>query len=212
MAVNSANEMVSSKTGEIAVVRANQNRLEKESEQRLVALQKLRAEEAARYKVEVEKARAEQQKIAIEKHFLENDLNQGNEQIKNLQRVVKDGVGTTSFSRSDEGRYQVITPKKNKSLPYGDGFNDDEIQMVSPSKLSVRPKTLTPKAAGKRKRKIEENSPAKPLPLGQPENVDRSADLVQDSNVNTAPTLIKTSSQNNDNFKVNTIRLSFLFC
>lgn len=165
-------------------------------------MQKLRAEEAARYKVEVEKARDEQQKIAIEKQFLENDLNQGNEQIKNLQRVVKDGVGKTSFIRSEEGKNQVTTPKKNKSLPYGDGFDDDEIQMVSPSKLSVRPKALTPKAAGKRKRKIEENSPAKPLPLRQPESIDRSADPVQHSNIDTSSTLIKTPSQNNDNFKV----------
>ncbi|MCJ1466481.1 hypothetical protein MMC07_005100 [Pseudocyphellaria aurata] len=200
-AVNSANELVSAKTGEIAVIRANQSKLEKENEQRLVALQKLRAEEAARYKIEIEKARAEQQKIAIEKQFLENDLDQGNKQIKSLQRVVKDGVGKTSLSRSEEGKNQVTTPKKNKSLPYGDGFDDDEIQTISPSKLSVRPKVLTPKAAGKRKRKVEENSPVKPLPLGQGENVDRLADPVQDSNIDNFSTLIN-SSQSNDNFKL----------
>lgn len=177
-----------------------------------MALQRLRAEEAARYKVEVEKARAEQQKIAIEKQFLENDLNQGNEQIKNLQRVVKDGVAKTSFSRSEEAKNQATTPKKNKSLPYGDGFNDDEIQIGSPSKLSVRPKALTPKAAGKRKRKIEENSPTKPLPLGQPENIDPPADPVQDSNFDISSTLIKIPSQNNDNFMVDAIHLSLLFC
>lgn len=204
--------MVSLKTGEIAVVRANQIKLQKENEQRLVTLQKIRAEEAVRYKVEVEKARAEQQKVAIEKQFLENDLNQGNEQIKNLQRVVKDGVGKTSFSRSEEGRNQATTPKKNKSLPYGDGFNNDEIQIVSPSKLSARPNALTPKAAGKRKRKIEENSPAKPLPLGQPENFDRSADPVQDMKIDTSSILKKTPSQNNDNFKVEATRLSLRFC
>lgn len=210
-AVNSANELVSAKTGEIAVVRANQSKLEKENEQRLVALQKLRAEEAARYKVEVEKARAEQQKIAIEMQFLENDLDQGNKQIKNLQRVVKDGVGKASLSRSEEGRNQVTTPKKNKSLPYGDGFDDDEIQIISPSKLSVRPKALTPKVTGKRKRKVEENSPAKPLPLGQPENVDRLADPVQDSNIDNSAAFINSSQQNNDNFKVDAIHVSLSF-
>ena len=203
---------MSSKTGEIAVVRANQNKLEKENEQRLVALQKLRAEEAAGYRVEVEKARAEQQKIAIEKQFLENDLNQGNEQIKNLQRVVKDGVGKTSFSRLEEGKNQMTTPKKNKSLSYGDGFNHDEIQMVSPSKLSIRPKALTPRAAGKRKRKTEENSPAKPLPLGQSEKVYRSANPIQDSNIDPPSTVIKTPGQNNENLKVDVIHLFLLFC
>lgn len=204
--------MVSLKTGEIAVVRANQIKLEKENEQRLVILQKIRAEEAARYKVEVEKARAEQQKVEIEKQFLENDLNQGNEQIKILQRVVKDGVGKTSFSRSEEGRNQATTPEKNKSLPYGDGFNNDEIQIVSPSKLPARQNALTPKAAGKRKRKIEENSPAKPLPLGEPEQFNRSAGPVQDLNIDTSSIIKKTPSQNNDNFKVEATRLSLRSC
>ena len=204
--------MVSLKTGEIAVVRANQIKLEKENAQRLVTLQKIRAEEAARYKVEVEKARAEQQKVEIEKQFLENDLNQGNEQIKTLQRVVKDGVGKTSFSRSEEGRNQATTPKKNKSLPYGDGFNNDEIQIVSPSKLPARQNALTPKAAGKRKRKTEENSPAKPLPLVEPEQFNRSAGSVQDLNIDTSSIIKKTSSQNNDNFKVEATRLSLRFC
>lgn len=204
--------MVSLKTGEIAVVRANQNKLEKENEQRLVALQKTRAEEAARYKVEVEKARAEQQKVAIEKQFLENDLNQGNEQIKNLQRLAKDAVGKTSFSRSEEGKNQATTPRKNTSRPYGDGFNNDEIQTVSPSKLTTRRDALTPKAAGKRKRKTEENSPAKPLPLSEPEQFDRSADPDQDLKIDTSSILKKTSSQNNDNFKVETTCPSLRFC
>lgn len=57
----------------------------------MLALQKLRADESARHKIEVEKAKAEQQKIAIEKRFLENELGQGAEKIKTLQRVVKDG-------------------------------------------------------------------------------------------------------------------------
>lgn len=183
-------------------MRANQSKLEKENEQRIIALQKLRADEAAKHKIEVEKVRAEQEKIAIEKRFLENDLDQGTEQIKNLQRVVKDGAGKRIRTKPSGNRSPVTTPKKNKSLPYGDGFNDDEIQILSPSKLSIRPKASTPKAAGKRKRKAEENSPAKPLPLAQPESHDSVDDIGQAPNKSLFTSPIQTQSQENENFKV----------
>lgn len=133
----------------------------------MLALQKLRADEAARHKIEVEKAKAEQQKVTIEKRFLENELGQGAEQIKNLQKVVKDGVGRTANSKADEDRSLATTPKKSKALPYGDGFNRHEIRGTSPAKLSLRPKSQTPKAAGKRKRKAED-SPVKSLVLSPP--------------------------------------------
>lgn len=141
----------------------------------MLALQKLRADEAARHKIEVEKAKAEQQKITIEKRFLENELGQGAEQIKNLQKVVKDGVGRTANSKADEDRSTATTPKKSKALPYGDGFNRHEIRGTSPAKLTLRPKSQTPKAAGKRKRKAED-SPVKSLVLSPPPKDERLDD------------------------------------
>ncbi len=59
------------------------------------------------------------------------------------------------------------TPKKNRSLDHGDGFEDDELQLTSPSKLPYRSKTGTPKAGNKRKRKPVPASPIKPLQLSQ---------------------------------------------
>lgn len=167
----------------------------------MLALQKLRADEAARHKIEVEKAKAEQQKITIEKRFLENELGQGAEEIKTLQRVVKDGAGRAAISKAERDRSLVTTPKKSKALPYGDGFNRHEITVASPAKLTLRPKSQTPKAAGKRKRKVED-SPVKPLVLSPPmedEKVDDPAPYLY-KQINSRAS-IEATDQWKDNFK-----------
>jgi hypothetical protein len=132
----------------------------------LFELQKLHADEAARHKLEVERVLTEQKKIATEKDFLQFNLVQENERIKSLQRAVKEGGNGPPWGPENrESLYS--TPKKNKTLPYGDGFNDDEIQMISPPKLVLRPKAATPKAGEKRKRKVVESRPVQPLLLSQ---------------------------------------------
>lgn len=133
-----------------------------------MALQKLHADEAARQKIEVEKARAELQKIATEKDFLENDLVEGTKQIRNLQKAIKKGGDKDCESKASGKENQPVTPKKNKALAYADGFDDEEIQPMSPSRLVIRSKANTPKAGAKRKRKPTEASPIKSLQLTQP--------------------------------------------
>jgi len=161
--IQSANDSAFSKAGEIAIVRANATKVEKEYEARTKVLQKMHADEAARQKMEVEKARAELQKIATEKDFLENDVAEGTKQIRNLQKAIKKG------DRSIGKENQLATPKKTKSLPLRDGFDDNEVLPMSPSKLALRSKANTPKAGTKRKRKAPEDSPIKPLELAQPQ-------------------------------------------
>lgn len=167
----------------------------------MLALQKLRADEVARHQMEVEKAKAEQQRITIEKRFLENELGQGAEQIKTLQRVVKDGAGRAANSKAGGDRSLATTPKKSKALQYGDGFNRNEIKVASPAKLTLRPKSQTPKVAGKRKRKVED-SPVKSLLLSPPtkdEKVDDPAPyLYKQINSRTG---IEATDQWKDNFK-----------
>ena len=153
-------------------MRANATKVEKEFENRTTALQKLHADEAARQKIEVERARAELQKIATEKDFLENDLAEGTKQIKTLQRAIKKGGDRDPESKPGGKENQPLTPKKTKSLAYADGFDDEEIQPMSPSRLVIRSKANTPKAGAKRKRKPAEASPVKPLELTQPVHID----------------------------------------
>ena len=151
-------------------MRANASKIEKEYENRTKAMQKLHADEAARQKLEVEKARAELQKIATEKDFLENDLAEGTKQIRNLQKAAKKG-DRPSEAKVGGKENGTTTPNRHK-VGLGDGFEDDEILPVSPSKLVLRGKVGTPKAGSKRKRKGTEGSPSQqPLELAEPVHV-----------------------------------------
>ena len=170
-AVQDANDVAYSKAGEIAIVRANATKIEKDFENRIVAIQKSHADEAARHKIEVEKARTELQKVVTEKDFLENDLAEGAKQIRNLQRAIKKVGDEGTETRAKRKENQPATPKKNKALAYADGFDDEEILPLSPSKLVIRSKANTPKTGAKRKRKPTEASPIKPLKLTQPNQI-----------------------------------------
>ncbi|KAL8765242.1 MAG: hypothetical protein Q9209_007635 [Squamulea sp. 1 TL-2023] len=172
-----AEDAALAKSGEIAIIRANQSKSEKTYESKIQALQKLYLEEAAKQRLDVERALAEKQKITIEKEFLQNDLAEGNEEIRNLQRAVRARASTSkAASDKDSGNLGLpSTPKKNKSLNHGDGFEDDEIQFTSPSKLPMRSKISTPKAGNKRKRKPITASPIKPLELSQANEIPEPA-------------------------------------
>ena len=170
--------------------------MEREYESRTQSLQKLHADEAARQKIEVEKAQAELQKIATEKEFLENDLAEGTKQIRSLQRAIKKGAEKVADKEN-----QPNTPKKNKALPIRDGFDDDEVQPLSPSKLVLRSKVSTPKGGTKRKRKPTGDSPVKALDLtelrgaGSVETVAQSKDTVP-------PAVSPTSKRPDQRFEV----------
>lgn len=174
-AVRNANDTAFAKTGEIAIVRAKISKAEQEFESRTKAQQKLYADEASKYKVEVDKARAEIQKINTEKAFLENDLAEGTKQLRQVQKTIKQGAGKSSENKGPERENLLSTPKKNKNLSYGDGFDDDEVQILSPSKIALRAKPGTPKAGTKRKRKVPEGSPVQPQPLELAEPVQRAS-------------------------------------
>ena len=158
-AIQLANNNTFAKAGEIAIVRANTSKIENEYETRIKAIQSLHADEAAKHKIEVEKAKADLQKISTERDFLENDLAEGAKQIKNLKKAIKKG-DKPSDSREVGKENAARTPKRQKA-GLGDGFEEDEIQPLSPSKLVLRSKVGTPKAGFKRKRKGVEDSPSK---------------------------------------------------
>lgn len=155
-----------SKTGEIAIVRANRLKEKQEEERRLEQERKLRAEEQTKYNAEVQKYKAELQKISTDKAFIENDLARETEQRKGHQRNAK-ATGKLENAKASGKENIATTPKKSNVASLGDGFNDEEIQVQSQSNLAVRSKPVTPKAGAKRKRKPTENSPVKPLQLSQ---------------------------------------------
>ena len=147
----------------------------------------MHADETARQKIEVGKALAELQKIATEKDFLENDLAEGTKQIRNLQKAIKKGEDKGSQSKARGRGNQLVTPKKNKALAYADGFDDEEILPMSPSRLVIRSKANTPKAGAKRKRKPTGASPVKPLELTKPIQIDLFEETDQPQRIDDVP-------------------------
>ena len=127
----------------------------------------MHADEGAKQKLEIERILAEKQKINAEKGFLQNDIAEGNEEIRNLRRAAKGKENAPKAAWPVNTKDPPTTPKKNKTLGHGDGFEDAEIQAASPSKLPHRSKHSTPKGGAKRKRKPAEPSPVKPLKLSQ---------------------------------------------
>ena len=158
---------VLSKAGEIAIVRANQDKMAKEYERRMAEIQRHHMEENAKHQAELEAARKDREKVETDNRFLEHDLAQEAERVKTVGRTLKDGHGNAGLA--NPRTVHVTTPKKNKSLPFRDGFNDEEVVMLSPSKAKERSKPSTPKAGSKRKRPQAQKSPSKPLSFSEPQ-------------------------------------------
>ncbi|KAI9924569.1 hypothetical protein MW887_006842 [Aspergillus wentii] len=154
----SAKSVMETKTGEIAIIRANQAKLAENHDRQLTALRKAMAEESAKHKEELEAARAEGKMLATENAFLRQDL---------AEEARMNGLKAKS---KVEDKVPPVTPKKSRILPFRDGFDDDEIIAISPSKSQGgRSKRGTPTVPGKRKRKHSQGSPT-PLQLDpQPE-------------------------------------------
>ncbi|RDW69251.1 hypothetical protein BP6252_08271 [Coleophoma cylindrospora] len=143
------------KAGEIAIVRSKQEKSAKEYERELTATRKLHAEQLAKQQKAIEAARNAEKSAATERDFIRQDLAEESERVRRLNRAKE--------AEKKAGTGPVTTPKKKK-LPHRDGFDDDEIEAVSPSKLSPskfqrRLANSPSKLGGKRKRKAAD-SPA----------------------------------------------------
>ena len=153
-----AREAASAKQGEIAIVRANQEKWTKEYERRIAVMQKLHTDETAKHKAEMEAGKKEREKMETSNRFLQHEA-QESERAKRLN-----GPGR---ARTAQAVKEKETPRKAKRPNRGDGFDDDEVLVISPSKSKERPKDQTPKAGAKRKRTAED-SPIGVLSFNQP--------------------------------------------
>lgn len=157
-----------SKAGEIAIVRSNHDKTSKEYERRLSVIQKLHAEEIEKQRREVEIARKDRDQVETANKFLEHELVQEAERAKQNRRTLQDRPVNVRHQITNNRQGTVTTPKKSRIAPFRDGFDDDEVVVVSPSKTKQRSKPSTPKAGGKRKRPIEA-SPVQALDIDGPQ-------------------------------------------
>lgn len=136
-----------------------------EHERELTSIRQLNAEKLAAQQRAIEAAREAEKTKATELEFAKKDLLEEAEKVRNLKRSkLKDKPITAET---------VTTPKKNKSATHRDGFEDDEVQLISPSKFAGRRSNGgTPTKAGfKRKRKVND-SPIAALRVEHEESMD----------------------------------------
>lgn len=161
--VQVAQSDVQAKAGEIAIIRRNQDKANKEHERQVSVLQKLHAETLTKREAELEAAKKDREKMETNNRFLEHDLVQEAKRAKQAARAARDG-GNARMRAAGQGS-PATTPKKARALPFGDGFDGDDIVMVSPSKARERRKGSTPRAGEKRKRAGTEQGFASPSQL-----------------------------------------------
>jgi hypothetical protein len=152
--------------GEIAIVRSQLEKQTKDRERERVALHRSAEEKLAKQRRELEAAQNAARAAVTERDFIKQDLLE----VQRAQNPNKAG------EKKDTG---VVTPKKKKALPHRDGFDDDEVEVLSPSKLSpskFQRRIGTPTKAGKRKRKAVD-SPIAPLDIIQTEEPPEAPEL-----------------------------------
>jgi len=125
----------------------------KEYEREMAALRKLNDDKLAKQEKALEAARIAEKNAATERDFIRQDLAEESERVRRLNRqkaAEKKDVTST-----------VTTPKKKKTFAHRDGFDDDEIEILSPSKISPskfqKRNVGSPSKPGKRKRKAIES-------------------------------------------------------
>jgi hypothetical protein len=162
-----ARTLAETKAGEIAIIRSKQARMAEEYDRQLAALRKAMVDRETTHKEAVDAAMSEGKMLATENLFLQHDLAEEVHQLRNYK---------TKQRAAEKG--PPVTPKKSRVLPFRDGFDDDEIAVVSPSKSAARSKRGTPTVPGKRKRQASVDSPAPLLlnPAGELNMVDAPTD------------------------------------
>jgi hypothetical protein len=157
------------KTGEIAIVRSKLEKQTKEQERERIALQKIGEEKLAKQRKELEAARIAANTATTERDFVKQDLLEVERARKLSKAAAKKDLGNT-------------TPKKKKAA-HRDGFDDDEIEVLSPSKVSpskFKSRMGTPTKAAKRKRKAVD-SPLAPLQvIGHEDSIEEAQAAVFD--------------------------------
>ena len=190
---------VMSKAGEISIVRRNHEKAAQEYKQRIEAMKQDHAGKMAKQKAELEKTRKDRELVETNNLFLEHDLAREAEKAKQIKKSLKDGAG--SKSRPPQGS-PAVTPKKHRSLPFRDGFDDDDIIMVSPSKARDKPKISTPKLGAKRKRQAIDQSPLQPLQLSESRERTKQQDLVEAPDLDIDLALLTKLGKEDERFEV----------
>lgn len=126
-------------------------------------MQDTHLEAVNKQKIQLDLAIRDKKQLEDNNKFLEQDLRHS--------RITAGKTGNREARRPDADPRSrsfggiITTPKKDKHhLPFRDGFDDNDVAMLSPSKAREKHKISTPKKGEKRKRPLDQ-SPLEPLAL-----------------------------------------------
>ena len=160
--LRTAKDTISMQKGEISIIRANFEKEGKVYDRQIGALKKTMEEESSLQMAQVNALKEKNNHLTTRYTFLQQDHQQELQETKTLRQRLKDRPQT------EQDTSPTTTPRRGMGSSLRDGFNDDDIMVISPSKSgrsARRSKPPTPTAANKRKRKAGEASPVKPLVL-----------------------------------------------
>ncbi|KAF2747869.1 hypothetical protein M011DRAFT_467459 [Sporormia fimetaria CBS 119925] len=160
--VENEKAMLLKKSGETETARRRLEAANREHERRLQTLQQSHNETLAAQKAELERMRKEREQAQTNNMFLEHDL------ALEANKVRRTRSGVPIRPRQAAVPSPAATPRRQqKTLPLRDGFDDEDMVLVSPSKTRDRLKASTPKQANKRKRVAADQSPGAVLSLSE---------------------------------------------
>lgn len=151
------------KSGEADTLRRRHDAEARRFERQMADQQHAHSTELARLRAEMEKLRRETESVKTDNMFNQHEARELDMARRTAKAMVTRSKPSAAVTISPVG-----TPKRAPKTrgPFGDGFDDDDVIMASPSKQRERQKTATPKQIGKRKRQVTDQSPI-PLPALQ---------------------------------------------
>lgn len=157
--LQAANEAMSMQKGEISIIRANAEKENRVYDRQLNALKRSMEEESTKHQAAMDAMAEKNRQLTTRYQFLQQEHNQELQDVKALKQRLKDRP------EAEQQPNITSTPKRGMAGALRDGFDDDDIMLLSPSKSARRSKPNTPTAANRRKRKAGGTSPVKSLPL-----------------------------------------------
>ena len=156
--LQSTKNQVTTQQGEIAIIRENRDRESKVLDRQMAAVKKSMHEELGKTRAAMATLAETNSRIMSDNKYLKHELDEEAGKTKFLQQRLKE-------KPTERPTGPTTTPRKGAASSLRDGFDDDEIMVMSPVKSARRSKPPTPQAASKKKRKADVQSPIKPLVL-----------------------------------------------
>ncbi|KAJ4321607.1 hypothetical protein N0V94_002806 [Neodidymelliopsis sp. IMI 364377] len=160
------------KAGEADTLRRRHDAELRRHERQLADQQQFHGDEIAKLRAEIERLRREKEQATTNSMFHQHDA-------REASMVPRTRKPMATRPKTNAPASPAGTPKKAARGPLGDGFDDDDVVMASPSRTRERSKNATPSQVGKRKRNVVDQSPI-PMPalqLSEPRSRPRDKDV-----------------------------------